>query len=146
MTVRRNFYPLGMYRFLLDLATDQKLAVDEVAFNILRIGLSELGYTCDHTNVAYSKNDQQAHSKPYCKNCYSRLEQFAEKVLFKGKMITQDEFKPIETFIDRERNELAQKAKTENDARIKAGIDAGVKQFVENLMKEYEQKRDVPTV
>lgn len=143
MTVRRNFYPLGMYRFLLDLATDQKLAVDEVAFNILRIGLSELGYACDHTNIGYSKNDQQTHSKPYCKSCYSRLEQFKEKSFFKGKIITQDEFKSIETFIDREHKELAQKAKIEEDARIKAEIDAGVKQFIENLMKT-EQKGDVP--
>lgn len=145
MTVRRNYYPLGMYRFMLDMATDQKLAVDEVAFNILRIGLSELGFTCDHSNIGYSKNDQQVHSKPYCKNCYSRLQQFTEKALFKGKMITQDEFKPIETFIDRERKELAHKAKIEENVRIKAETDAGVKKFIENLMKN-NQNEDVPTV
>ena len=135
-----------MYRFMLDIATDQKLAVDEVAFNVIRLGLSDLGFTCDHTNIGYSKNDQQAHSKPYCRGCYSRLEQLKEKLLFKGKVITQEEFRPIETFIDRERKELRQKSIFEEETRIKAGIDAGVKEYKENLMKKNDQKGDVPTV
>ena len=125
MTIRRDFYPLGMYRFMLDMATDQKLAVDEVAFNVLRIGLSELGFTCDHTNIGYSKNDQQLHSKPYCKNCYSRLYRTEDKRVFKGKIITEEEYRPIETFIDRERKELEKRAKAENESSISAEIETG---------------------
>lgn len=142
MTKRRNFYPLGMFRFMIDMSTDQKIAVDEVAFNVLRIGLSKFGYTCDHSNIGYSPPPG---AKPYCKNCYSRLEYVKKKTYFKGKILTQDEFKPIETFMDREYKELAQKAKSEEDARIKSEIDAGIKQFIENLQKNSDQKEDVPT-
>lgn len=145
MTVRRNFYPLGMYRFMLDMATDQKLAVDEVAFNVLRIGLSELGFTCDHTNMGYSKNDQQLHSKPYCKNCYSRLYRTEDKRVFKGKIITEEEYTPLETFIDRERKELVEKSKAENEHRIKIEVDADIKKYIGSLMKNDIQESEVPS-
>jgi hypothetical protein len=102
---------------MLDMSTDQKIAIDEVAFNILRMGLSELGYTCDHSNVGWSQNSQQPHPMPYCKNCYSRLELVSKKTYFKGKILTQEVYEPLETFIDREHKELKQKAKDEEEIR-----------------------------
>lgn len=104
---------------------DNMLAVDEVAFNILREYLSEnYDYDCDHSTVQYSKVNTRVrpirHSKPYCPLCYSRLEKTDEKRVLRGRLITPEEYIPIETFIDRNRKQRAQKAKDDFEARVKA--------------------------
>jgi hypothetical protein len=121
------------------MAMDNKLAVDEVAFNILReyLSESEFVYDCDHSSVQYSKPNTKVrpirHSKPYCTLCYSRLEKTDEKRAFRGRLITQEEFRPIETFIDRHRKERSQKAKDIFEARVNVEVKTRVNAELERI-------------
>jgi len=115
------------------MAADHKLAVDEVAYNLLREALSEHGFVCDHSNVGYSKNNSQVHSRPYCKSCYSRLEKFQEKRLFRGKIITDEEYRPILTFIDKIRKERTKKKDLEFEERVDSEVETRLKNQISNI-------------
>ena len=130
---------------MLNIASENKLAVDEVVFNLLREQLALFGFDCNHSNVGYSKNKVQLHSKPYCKSCYSRLEKIQEKRLFRGQIITEEEYRPIETFVDRMRKEDKKKIEAEFEAEVKAEVDTRISR-IPNAADKKEDKGHVPTV
>ncbi|MGI0032939.1 MAG: hypothetical protein ACRD97_06685 [Nitrososphaeraceae archaeon] len=136
MTRKYNYYPRGTFQFLNDLAFKNNLAVKEVETILLRKQMEHLGFTCDHTNVAYSEEKRE----PYCKNCWTRLEQTKPPTYFKGKLVKAGEYWPLETFLDGIYKEEARKAKADLEARIKAEVDAGIKAVVDAARQEKEKQ------
>jgi len=121
---------------MLNLATEKSLAVDEVAFMLLREQCGSFGFACDHSNVGYSKTDH----KPYCKHCYSRLELLQSTGLLKGKIIRQSEHIPKETFVDLKRKENAKKNEADIEARIEAEVEANTRRILDAAANKDKEK------
>lgn len=98
MTYRYNFYPRAIYQFLNNLAFEKRLSIKEVEITLLRKQMEDLGFTCDHLNV---KNAEKT-GEPFCKDCWTRLEQVKAPVFdFRGRITREGEYWPLETFLDK---------------------------------------------
>ena len=134
---KSNWYPHEIYRFMFNLAHDNSLAIDEVAFMLLREVLASHGFVCDHSKtVGFAESTK----KPYCKHCYTRLELVTEKVLFKGKFVVQDEYRPKETFVDIKRKEDTKNTEVEFEVRVKAEVDARIKALLDSAVSKEDNK------
>jgi hypothetical protein len=93
-----NYLPPKIYLFLLTYAQKHKLALKEVELIFLRKSLSQYGFICNHESIGFAVKTK----KPYCKDCYTRLELKQETSLnFKiHKTIRQTTYHDIETFLD----------------------------------------------
>jgi hypothetical protein len=94
-----DYLPLGMFRTMLQIAGDNKLSVKEVKIMFLRYWCEQFGFKCEHLDerIAYAENTH----KPYCKDCWRRLEKKESKVFENGKLVKKTEYIAIETFLDR---------------------------------------------
>jgi len=112
--------------------------VHYVAFALIRHGLKTLyNFNCDHSkHVGFQGEDGR---RPYCKSCYALLEIRTEKVLFKGRVVTDTQFLEKETFIDRELKNLA--VLYGGDLKKKQ-IDAKRKEL-ERLEQDQEHREEV---
>ena len=96
MTIN-TYYPPKIFRFLSEIAARHELAVREVETIFLRKQAESMGFTCKHSNVGYAKKDK----KPYCKDCWTRLEQISAPTYNgNGKLVKAASFKTIKTFLD----------------------------------------------
>lgn len=95
MTIK-SYYPPKLYRFLLELASENRLAIKEVETVFLRRQAEMLGFKCDHQNIGYSKKTKN----PYCKDCWTRLKQIKPPVMVRSKAVQPGEFKALETFLE----------------------------------------------
>ena len=131
-----NWYPNEIYRHLFNLGHKNELAYNEVAFMLLREALAPYGFDCPHKRVGYPKNAVgRDNNKPYCKDCYCRLEQFLDKRILRGRIITDAGYRAIETFVDITRKENSKKFEADNEARIKTEVDARLKALVDSTAK-----------
>jgi peptide subunit release factor 1 (eRF1) len=97
MTIN-TYYPPKLFRFLSEMAARHELAVKEVETIFLRKQAESMGFTCKHSHVGYAKKDK----KPYCKDCWVRLEQISAATYNQTKMVKPGMFKAIKTFVDSE--------------------------------------------
>jgi hypothetical protein len=74
------------------------LSIKEVEITLLRKEMEHLGFTCDHTDV---KNAVKT-GEPFCKDCWTRLEQKKAPVVdFRRRIKREGEYWPLETFLDK---------------------------------------------
>ena len=90
-----NYCPPGLYAFLVKTAEENKLSVKEVQTMFMRKTAQDLGFDCDHNSIGYSPT-----RKPFCKRCWTRLNQTRQAIAFKGKLIKSVEYEPVQTFLD----------------------------------------------
>jgi hypothetical protein len=110
MTVR-TFYPPAIYRFLFDIAFKYKLSIKEVETVFLRRQARELSFECFHENVKSAKTD----GKPFCKDCWTRLEQSKPPVIGPDKRIKiPGKYRPLKTFLDEIEEERIRRAAIAN--------------------------------
>jgi hypothetical protein len=91
-----NYCPPGLYAFLVKIAEENKLSVKEVQTMFIRKVAQDLGYDCPHEEIGYSPT-----KKPFCKRCWTRLNQTQQAAVFKGKLIKSTVYEPVETFLDK---------------------------------------------
>ena len=107
-----NWYPPGIYRFLLDIASKHDLSTKEVETVFLRRQARDLGFECFHQKVGLAKSD----GKPFCKDCWTRLEQtrpptFAADSSSKKPHVTSPaKYRPLRTFLDEIEEEKTRRA------------------------------------
>jgi hypothetical protein len=106
MTIR-TFYPPELYHFLYDIAAKHKLAVKEVETVFLRTMAEELGFVCDHLSVGFAKSD----GKPYCKGCWTRMEQTKPPVYIGRQIKVPGQFRPLKTFLTWEKRSRSEEEK-----------------------------------
>jgi hypothetical protein len=94
----RTYYPPEIFRFLSEIAYKHKLSIKEVETVFLRKQSEALGFSCSHSIVGFSKSDK----KPYCKGCWTRLEQIKAPVYSGNKVKVLGQFRPLKTFLDQE--------------------------------------------
>jgi len=140
MTRSSNWYPDEIYYCLLKLGHENNLAYNEVAFMLLREALAPYGFDCCHKKISYPKKPKPGQNKPFCPMCYTRLEKIEEKILFKGKIIKDCEFRAIETFVDVRRKENLKKLEIETDEKIKAEVDKRFKALVDSAIHKDENR------
>lgn len=92
----KTYYPPEIFRFLSEIAYKHKLSVKEVETVFLRTQAQTLGFKCDHSKVGFAKSDK----KPYCKGCWTRLEQIKAPIYSDSKLKVPGQFKPLKTFLD----------------------------------------------
>jgi hypothetical protein len=114
----KTFYPPGIYRFLLDIASKHQLSIKEVETVFLRRQARDLGFECFHQNVGFAKKSD---GKPFCKACWTRLEQIRpEKIAIdpngKKRIVSPGKYKPLKTFLDEIEEERTRRAAFANPA------------------------------
>ena len=95
-----SFMPAGMYRHLVKIAGDNKLSIKELEIMFVRDWCYRTGFKCEHPHdrVAFAKTDK----KPYCKECWSRLEKKQEETVREGsRLVKRTYFTALETLVDR---------------------------------------------
>lgn len=93
-----SYLPPKSYAFLVSIAEKYKLSVKEVQRIFINAQATVMGFNCEHTRIGYTKKDPQ--HKPFCKDCWARMES-VDRSVFDGKRITKKrEFLPLETFLD----------------------------------------------
>jgi len=132
MSRPNHWYPNEIYLFLLNTAREHSLSYEEVAFMLLREGLASIGFICNHSRIGYAKKDK----KPYCQDCYCRLEKVEEARIFKGKILKETEWRPLETFVDIKRKEDSKKFEVENEAKIKDEVEVRFKALVDDAIEK----------
>jgi hypothetical protein len=104
MTVK-TYYPPGIYKFLSDIAFKHHLAIKEVETVFIRRQARELGFECFHQDVGFAKTD----GKPFCKGCWTRLEQTKPPTVTavpgqgmkkEKRIISPGKYRPLKTFLD----------------------------------------------
>ncbi|NAL77288.1 hypothetical protein [Nitrososphaera sp. AFS] len=91
-----GFIPPAIYRKLLELGNDNELAIKEIEMILIRDALMPFGFKCSHKRVGVSNTT----AKPFCKDCYARLEQVKGPIL-KGKVILEPGvYNELPTFLD----------------------------------------------
>lgn len=146
MTRTSNWYPNEIYRHLFNLGHENSLAYQEVAFMLLREALAPYGFDCPHKRIGYPKNAVgRDNNKPYCKDCYCRLEQFQDKRILRGRIIIDAGYRAIETFADVKRKENSKNFEADNEARIKDEVDARLKALVDStkIKKDNDEGKDL---
>jgi hypothetical protein len=115
----RTFYPPGLYKFLYDISFKHGIAIKEVETAFLRRQARELGFECFHENVEFAKKT----GKPYCKSCWTRLEQTkppkVTEVPGQGKkkemrILSPGKYRPLKTFLDEIEEERSRRAAIAN--------------------------------
>ena len=91
-----SYCPPKLYAFIVKIAEENKLSVKEVQIMFMRKVAQDLGLDCIHEEIGYSPT-----KKPFCKRCWTRLNQKNQSVVFKGKIVKSIEYEPIETFLDK---------------------------------------------
>jgi hypothetical protein len=105
--VVKTYYPPEIYRFLFDIAFKHDLAIKEVETIFIRRQARELGFECLHQNVGFAKKD----GKPYCKGCWTRLEQIRPaKIAVDKRILSPGTYKPLKTFLDEIEEERTRRA------------------------------------
>jgi len=89
-----EYVPPSLYNFLIQLAEKNKLGILELKTMFIRKVANDLGFYCPHESIGYKDK------KPFCKRCWTRLNQTEQQTIFKGKLIKSTEYEPIETFLD----------------------------------------------
>jgi hypothetical protein len=102
-----NYLPPKTYAFLVKVAEEHKLSVKEVQRIFLNKVAADLGFKCDNTRVGLAKEDPD--HKPYCKDCWTRLETVNPPIFNGRKVVRPGEYRPLETFLDRFYKEHAKK-------------------------------------
>jgi hypothetical protein len=111
MTVK-TYYPPEIYRFLLDIAFKNNLAIKEVETVFLRAQIRELGFECLHQKVEFAESD----GKPYCKGCWTRLEQTKpptyaiDSTKNRPHVTSPGKYRPLKTFLDEIEEERSRRA------------------------------------
>ena len=93
-----NYLPPKIYAFLVKVAEEHRLSVKEVQRIFLNKVAADLGFSCDHLRVGLAKEDPD--HKPYCKDCWTRLETVKSPVVNGRKVVRKGEYWPLETFLD----------------------------------------------
>jgi hypothetical protein len=95
----------GIYAYLFKIAREEGLAVKEVQTVLLREQIGQLGFTCEHISVVYpKKKGKKDGGKPFCKECWTRMEEVKPPTYdYQQKLVREGEYRPLETFLDRER-------------------------------------------
>src|SRR6476659_10847261 len=94
-----DYLPPKTWAFIVKLSDDNSLSTKEVQRIILNDTLFELGMTCEHKRIGYSKTDH----KPYCKDCWTRFQLQAGEKTFNPetrKWAKVNKFLPLDTFLD----------------------------------------------
>jgi hypothetical protein len=94
---------------MLEIATREKLSVKEVETVFLRRQAIALGFQCDHSIIGYAKGN----GKPYCKGCWTRLEQKKPPSYIGRKMVAPGRFVILKTFLDRPKLKCKPKPESE---------------------------------
>jgi len=94
-----NYLPPKTYAFLVKVAEEHKLSVKEIQRIFLNKVAADLGFSCDHFRVGLAKEDPD--HKPYCKDCWTRLETLKPPTVNGRKVVRRGEYWPLETFLDR---------------------------------------------
>ena len=91
-----TYYPPEIFRFLSGIAFQYKLSVKEVETIFLRKQAEALGFSCDHSKIGFARSDK----KPYCKGCWTRLEQ-VKPPIYSGRVLkVPGKFRTLKTFLD----------------------------------------------
>jgi hypothetical protein len=113
-----KWYPRRIYHFWEKLAFEHSLSTYELECMFLRECLAKYGeYDCPHANIGFKDK------KPFCKDCYTRLELVQSTGLLHGKLIRESVYRPIETFIDIRNREDQEKREADIEARVKAEVN-----------------------
>jgi hypothetical protein len=108
MTIK-TYYPPEIFRFLSEIACKYKQSTKEIETLFLRKQAESLGFVCDHLEVGYA----QKTGKPYCKGCWTRLEQIKPPTYQGKKMVVPGQFKPQKTVLDFIEREQADRKRLE---------------------------------
>lgn len=93
-----GYLPPKTYAFLVQLAEKYKLSVKEVQRILINRQATVLGFSCDHTRINFAKKDPE--HKPFCKDCWERMEIVIQSVFDGNRIIKRRKFLPLETFLD----------------------------------------------
>jgi hypothetical protein len=131
MAGKGKWYPRRIYHFWEKLAFEKNLSTYEIECMFLRQCLTKYGeFTCEHSNIGFKDK------KSYCKDCYTRVEKFEEARLFKGKILKEIEYRPLETFVDKQNREDEEAREADIEARIKAEVNAAQQRLLDAAKKE----------
>jgi hypothetical protein len=123
----RTFYPPELFRFLSEIAFKHKLSVKEVETAFLRKQAEALRFKCDHLEVGFA----QKTGKPYCKGCWTRLEQIKPPTYQGKKIVVPGQFKPLKTVLDFiEREQADRKRLEEKNSNEETSTATTTKAFV----------------
>jgi hypothetical protein len=81
---------------MVKIADETGLSTKEVQRIVLNKTFFAMGMTCEHRRIGHAKTD----GKPYCKDCWTRMNMKQQAINFKGKCIKQVEYEPQDTFLD----------------------------------------------
>ena len=118
-----------------NLAYKHKISVKEVEISYLRFMCKQMGFTCNHEDIRWSKpkkpKDRPAYAKvsaietsrPFCSNCYTFMQMTKQATYnFQGKLVNPAEYAPLDNFLDDW--EKDQKLQAEFQARTKPEVQA----------------------
>jgi hypothetical protein len=93
-----DYLPPKTWAFLVKTAQENKLSIKEVQRIFLNKVATDLGFTCDHERIGYSKSDK----KPFCKDCWTRLRPEKREPYRIGTKLIKDGIQYVEkeTFLD----------------------------------------------
>lgn len=95
-----DYIPPGLYRFLVNKSGQHRLGIKELKIMFMRDWCLRLGYKCEHPHDRITNVGNDA-DRPYCKECWTRLQRKVSKIIENGRLVTKIEYIPNETFVDR---------------------------------------------
>lgn len=103
-----DYIPPGLFRFLTAKSGEEVLSLKELKIMFLRDWCERLGFKCEHPHNRIT-NAHKDVNRPYCKDCWRRLEKKESHIVENGKLVKKTYFAEIETFVDRINQDQKQK-------------------------------------
>lgn len=95
-----DYIPPGLFRFLTAKSGEEVLSLKELKIMFLRDWCERLGFKCEHPQNRIT-NAHKDVNRPYCKECWRRLERKEHYVNENNRQVKKTYFVEVETFVDR---------------------------------------------